>query len=145
MDNLKFSKMNISNLSQISNNLTTKFDDFWNYDIFKNELESKNSHYFIAKLNNEILGFIGIKCILDEAEIMNIVVKKSYRNMKIGSFLLENLILNINNYKIKKINLEVNSNNISAISLYEKYGFKIDGIRKKYYGLDDAILMSKNI
>ena len=145
MDNLKFSKMNISDLNQISNNLTTEFDDFWNYDIFKNELESENSHYFISKLNNEIVGFIGIKCILDEAEIMNIIVKKAYRNMKVGSFLLESLILNINNYKIKKINLEVNSNNISAISLYKKYGFKIDGIRKKYYGLDDAILMSKII
>lgn len=145
MENLKFSKMTITNLNQISNILASEFDDFWNYNILKNELESKNSYYFIAKLNNEIVGFIGIKCILDEAEIMNIVVKKDFRNMKIGSYLLENLILNINNYKIKKINLEVNSNNISAILLYKKYGFKIDGIRKKYYGSDDAILMSKTI
>lgn len=43
------------------------------------------------------------------------------------------------------ISLEVNEKNDIAIKLYEKYGFKKVGIRKKYYnGIDNAIIMTKN-
>ena len=46
--------------------------------------------------------------------------------------------------KCKKIHLEVNENNKSAIHLYELYGFKQDGLRKNYYnnGTENAILMT---
>jgi ribosomal-protein-alanine N-acetyltransferase len=37
--------------------------------------------------------------------------------------------------------LEVNTINSKAISLYEKFGFARYGIRKKYYGENDAVLM----
>ena len=39
--------------------------------------------------------------------------------------------------------LEVRAGNVPAISLYEKHGFKQDGIRKGYYqdNNEDAILM----
>ena len=41
---------------------------------------------------------------------------------------------------------EVNEKNINAIKLYEKFGFKKIGLRKKYYNnIDNAILMKKNI
>ena len=58
----------------------------------KEELNNKNSRYLVAKLNNEVIGFAGIKIVIDEADIMNIVVKKNFRNNGIGSLLLENLI-----------------------------------------------------
>lgn len=47
--------------------------------------------------------------------------------------------------KIKQINLEVSSNNTTAISLYQNYGFKEVGLRKKYYGKYDGILFTKCI
>jgi ribosomal protein S18 acetylase RimI-like enzyme len=41
------------------------------------------------------------------------------------------------------ISLEVNENNVEAGMLYEKAGFEIVGIRKKYYnGIDNAIIMT---
>ena len=44
---------------------------------------------------------------------------------------------------IKQINLEVSSNNTTAISLYQNYGFKEVGLRKKYYmNKYDAILFT---
>ncbi len=143
MDNLIFSKMCLWDLDSISNILVSEFDDFWNYDIFKNELASKSSLYFVAKSSNEIVGFIGIKLVLDEADIMNIVVKKSFRGNHVGSFLLNNLLLEISNLNINKINLEVNCENTVAICLYKKFGFSEVGVRKKYYGDDSAILMTK--
>ena len=142
----KIDKMSLKDLTSIKDILTTEFDDFWNYEILKSELESGNSYFFVVKNTlDEVVGFAGIKVILDEADIMNIVVKKDFRNKKIGSLLLEHLISYSKSINLKNITLEVNKNNLSAIKLYEKFAFDRLGIRKKYYnGKDDAIIMSKS-
>ena len=138
--------MEIKDLDLISNNLNTDFDDFWNYNIFKSELENGNSKYLVAKIGDKIVGFAGIIPILNEADISNIVVHKDFRNKKIGSYLLQNLINLASSLNIEIINLEVRESNIPAIHLYEKYGFEICGIRKKYYNnTENAILMRKKI
>lgn len=75
---------------------------------------------------------------------MNIVVKKDQRNLGIGSKLLEEIIKKAIEINSKTITLEVNENNLPAIKLYEKYGFKQIGLRKKYYNnTDNAIIMTK--
>lgn len=142
--NININDMTLFDLEQIKDTLITDFDNFWNYNIFKQELEQDNSYFIVAKnISNDIVGFAGFKKIIDEADIMNIVVKKSFRNMGIGSLLLKQLIEKSKKLEIKQINLEVNENNIYAISLYKKFGFKITGIRKNYYNnCDNAILMS---
>ncbi len=145
-DKISIQPMTISDLESIFTTLETDFDNFWNYNILKSELENCNSKYWVAKLNNKIVGFAGIIPILDEADITNIVVHKDFRNQKIGSLLLENLISMAHILNIKLINLEVRRSNIPAINLYKKYGFTICGCRKKYYhNSEDAILMQKQI
>ena len=143
----KIDKMSLEDLISIKDILTTEFDDFWNYEILKSELESNNSYFFVAKnISGEIVGFAGIKIILDEADIMNIVIKKDFRNNGIGSLLLDYLITYSKSINLKTITLEVNEINIPAIKLYEKFDFEKLGIRKKYYnGKNDAIIMSKKI
>ena len=137
--------MNLSDLEDIKDILVSKFDDFWSYSVLIDELSSKNSIFFVAKNNQEIVSFAGIKIILDEAEIMNIVTKKEHRNQGIGKLLLERLLLEAKNKNIKRLNLEVNESNKIAIHLYEKFGFIQNGKRKNYYIDNDAILMSKII
>lgn len=56
------------------------FDDFWNESTLKEELASPSSHYIIAKFENDIIGFAGVKYLLDEAHITNIAVRKDKRN-----------------------------------------------------------------
>ena len=147
LNEVKISKMSIKDLNTIKNILEDEFDDFWNYEILKSELESNNSYFFVAKnISGEIVGFAGIKIILDEADIMNIVIKKDFRNNGIGSLLLDYLISYSKSINLKTITLEVNEINIPAIKLYEKFDFEKLGIRKKYYnGKNDAIIMSKKI
>lgn len=146
MDNVKISIMTLSDLNSISNILTYEFDDFWNYNVFKSELENENSKYIVAKLNNEIIGFGGIWFSVDDIHITNIVVKKNFRNQKIGSLILTTLIDMCKNQFQKYITLEVNSNNIPAQKLYKNFDFKTVGIRKKYYNnTEDAIIMTKTL
>ena len=62
----------------------------------------------MAKQNNEIVGFAGIINIIDEINIMNIVVRKDKRGLKIGSRLLEEIFKIAKQLKAKTITLEVN-------------------------------------
>ncbi len=144
---ININKMNLEDLELIKDVLESEFDNFWSYNILKEEISSENSYFIVAKnTENEIVGFAGTKIIVDEADVMNIVVRKSCRKEGIGSKMLENLI----NYSISKnlkfVNLEVNENNLSAIRLYDKFAFNHIGIRKKYYnGVSDAIIMRKEL
>lgn len=147
MQDYFISFMTVKDLNKIKNILQYDFDEFWDYDVLYNELISANSKYIVAKTkDNIIVAFAGIKIILDTAEIMNIVTKKSMRNLGIGSYMLENLISICKKNNIKLLNLEVKNTNSIAINLYKKYNFREVGLRKKYYdNKDDAILMSLNL
>ena len=72
---MKICKMTISDLNSIADRLEKDFDDFWNYNVFKSELQNENSKYIVAIINNEIVGFAGIWIAIDEAHITNIVTK----------------------------------------------------------------------
>lgn len=145
-NNIEIHEMKIQDLNLIAETLETDFDNFWNYNVFKSELESENSKYLVAKINGQIVGFAGIIPIVDECDISNIVVHKDFRNQKIGSFLLQQLIDLAVSLNLKIINLEVRESNISAIKLYKKFGFEVCGLRKKYYdNTQNAILMQKKL
>ena len=114
MNNIQISKMTLDDFNKIKDVLISDFDDFWNVNTLKEELINENSYYLVAKIENQIVGFAGIKCVLDEADIMNIVTKTDKRNLGIGSALLEKLLNDAKAKEIKKITLEVNESNISA-------------------------------
>lgn len=143
---LLIERMTVEDLDVISTILYSDFDDFWSMEVFKEELKNPNTYYLKAIINDEIVGFGGIYQVLDEMQINYIVTKKDKRNLGIASKILYNLISFANTKNIKLITLEVNEKNITAIKLYEKFGFKKITIRKKYYNnIDNAIFMQKNI
>ena len=144
--NLEIYNMTVYDLSLIKDILIDDFDDFWTYDVLQEELNNPNSEYFVAKLENNILGFAGIWKAVDDVHITDIVVKKSNRQTGIGSKLLEKLIQTAKSQNFNSITLEVNEHNQPAINLYLKYGFKNVGFRKKYYNnKDNAIIMTKEL
>lgn len=141
---IEISKMTLDDFEQIKDILQEEFDEFWKPSILKSELESSNSKYIVAKENDKIVGFAGIILLPDDAEITNIVTKKSDRKKGIGKLLLAKII-EMARKERNVISLEVNEKNEIAIKLYKKYGFEKVGIRKKYYnGIDNAIIMTKN-
>lgn len=136
-------KMCDKDLLYLKKNLITEFDNFWNYEILKQEFLNTNTTYIVAKQNETIVGFAGILTIVDEANIMNIVTKKDKRNLGIGTLLLQNLIQISKKQNLNSVTLEVNEHNIPAIKLYEKFNFTKVGLRKKYYNnTDSAIIMT---
>jgi ribosomal-protein-alanine N-acetyltransferase len=90
-------------------------------------------------------SFIVWRSVLDEAEIITIGVKPSMRRSGIADTLLVLMERELKQKNIKKIFLEVASDNVVAIKLYEKNGFTRTGLRPKYYDGIDAITMTKEI
>lgn len=141
--NIEIRSMSISDLDKIKNELEIDFDDFWNYNIFKQELENPNSQYFVALLDEEIVGFAGIWIAIDDIHITNIVTRKNLRNQGIAKKLLEHLLIVSKQKNLSSLTLEVNEKNIPAINLYEKYHFQKIGQRKNYYKQNEnAIIMT---
>ena len=139
---MEITEMTLEDLEQMKNTLYSDFDNFWSYNVLKQELVNDKTKYIIAKEKNEVVGFAGISVIFDEATLNNIVVKKSCRGKGIGGEMLETLIDLCSDMNLKTFTLEVNVEN--TIKLYEKFGFKNLGIRKKYYNnTTDAYIMTK--
>ena len=134
--------MTLEDFENIQDIFTSDFDSFWNPSILKQELLCDNSHFIVAKNEDEIIGFAGFKVLLEDADLMNIVVKKSYRNKGVGSLLLKNLMDLFFSFSLVSLYLEVNENNLPAIHLYQKFGFKKIDVRKNYYpNHQNAIIM----
>ena len=97
-----------------------------------NELKSFeiNESYIIWKIEKiKIIGFVYFFHVKDEIEIIKICIIKSQQNKNYGSLLIDE----VKKLKIKKIFLEVSTENINAINFYLKNGFQRIGIRKGYY------------
>ncbi len=103
------------------------------------------SKYFIYVEESNIIGFVNYFDIYDRFEIANIFVEDIYRNKKIGSKMLEHLIMLGEKKNIKNITLEVKKDNFAAINLYKKYYFEIVAIRKQYYQGIDGLLMERKM
>ena len=145
MNKFQISAMTLEDFENIQDIFTSDFDSFWSPSILKQELLCDNSYFIVAKNKSEIIGFAGFKALLDTADLMNIVVKKSYRNQGIGSLLLKELMHLFYSFSLSSLYLEVNENNFPAIRLYQKFGFKKIDVRKNYYPNEqNAIIMCFN-
>ncbi len=94
-------------------------------------------------MESGILGFAGMWLMFDEAHITTIGVKKTMRGRGLGELLLIHLIEQSEEMGAKRLTLEVRVSNHIAQSLYRKYTFREEGVRKRYYSDDgeDALIM----
>jgi ribosomal-protein-alanine N-acetyltransferase len=90
-----------------------------------------------------VVGYGGCWLIAGEAHISTIAVHPAYRRRKLGELLLIGMLQRAIHLNGEYSVLEVRESNLSAQTLYRKYGFEIVGRRKGYYrdNGEDALLM----
>ena len=98
-------------------------------------------HLLVYEKDNQVIGFLAYSLLIDSVDILDIYVDKEYRQQKIASLLIDYMISMVD--PKTSFLLEVAVDNLPAISLYEKFGFKVIHIRKKYYGQKDAYVMER--
>ena len=116
----------------------------WPANAFRQELtQNKNAHYIVAREGDRIVGYAGLWLSLDESHITTFAVLPDYRRRKIGERMLVALFDKSAKLGAEWMTLEVRASNLAAQKLYEKYGFRPAGIRRRYYSdnNEDAIIM----
>lgn len=121
--------------------------DPWSRNAFYNEIveNADRTLYLIAEKDQTVLGYMGVWKILDEGHITNVAVDPDHRRQHIAEKIIEEMIKRTSEEGITSWTLEVRADNEPAIRLYEKMGFREEGVRPGYYEYDgtDALIMWK--
>jgi len=93
--------------------------------------------------DGRIVGFAGMWHMFEEAHVTTIGVDPGQRGRGLGELLLVSLIDQALHRKASWLTLEVRVSNEPAQALYRKYGFTVQGTRKRYYSdnNEDASIM----
>lgn len=115
----------------------------WSEQDFKELLRHSYCFYLVALAEGRIAGCCGFTNICNEANIDNVVVAEQYRNLGIAQAMLEELIKRGDGMGVEAYTLEVRVSNAPAIHIYEKAGFRSEGIRPGFYEkpTEDAVIM----
>lgn len=119
----------------------------WKPKAFKELLEIFFHHLLIyCDSENKIQGFLLYSVIVDEAEIITFSVDPACQKKGIGGEIMTAFIKHMKKQHVKTVFLEVAENNFSAIKLYTRFNFFLNGRRLKYYDNKvDALLMKKTL
>ena len=122
-------------------------EDPWSEGAFHNEIVDNHDRtlYLVALSDGKIAGYMGVWRILDEGHITNVAVSPAYRRNHIAESLISEMIRLTSEGGTTSWTLEVRVDNEPAIRLYEKMGFRSEGVRPGYYEYDgtDALIMWK--
>jgi [ribosomal protein S18]-alanine N-acetyltransferase len=123
-------------------------DDPWPERAFLAELRAKHIHYVAARTriessaqpaDDKLIGYAGIARLGRmrpyEYEIHTIGVDPAYQGQGIGARLVSELLERASD---SVVFLEVRTDNVPAIKLYESFGFVNVGLRRRYYRASGA-------
>lgn len=133
------------------------FGGLWTREGYQRELDSPNSDLLVLSLpqSDESLTktsalvshsepLVGVGClwaILDEAHITLVGVHPNYQGKGLGQSILYGLLSSAAGRGLERATLEVRASNQVALSLYQKFGFRVAGRRRHYYPDDEDALI----
>jgi ribosomal-protein-alanine N-acetyltransferase len=119
---------------------------------YQKEFRNPLAHYIVVfdtqstseRPVHYMVGYAGFWLMAGEAHIVDIAVREAYRRRGLGELLLISLLNLAIALNAVKVTLEVRASNSPAISLYQKYGFILEGTRRRYYidNNEDALIMT---
>ncbi len=125
------------------------FSDPWPKSLLIEEMRRKNPDGVWIYEDNppNISGFLCMRSLCGELEILNIAVQKELRRKGIGIQLMRFAIQTAKKMNYSGVILEVRESNTAAQALYEHLGFIVTGRRPRYYNRpkEDAILYTLDL
>ena len=121
------------------------FSQPWSYQSLEEELSNDTAYFFTALDGEKVIGYIGLYIVCESCFVSNIAVFPEYRRKGVATALIERACECAKEHGTDFISLEVRPSNVSALALYEKFGFEEMGLRKNYYRnpTEDALIMTK--
>lgn len=122
-------KIDEQEISKIIDIEKESFHEAWTLESYQALYRGYKTDIYAYYEKEKIIAYAVFLDMVDIVELVRIAVKNDFRGKKYGSIFLKELIT----YFDKDIFLEVRENNVFAVKLYEKTGFKLINIRKEYY------------
>ena len=144
---LRFRKIEPRDLDEVVEIEQEAFPEPWTRGMFCQEISSPMSHFFVALLDDTLVGYVGFWQVADEAHITSVTVRKEYRGRGYGRVLTDFIVRAAVKENLTRAMLEVRVTNTTAQNLYKSLGFEKTGIRKGYYKKtnEDAIIMARKL
>lgn len=117
----------------------------WHRESFLEMIMNKDACYLVGLMEDKVVASCGLRNIVGDGEITNVVTKGTMRGKGIGKQMLLKLLEEGIKMGVEAFTLEVRKNNDAAIHLYENLGFVTEGVRKNFYEdpIEDALIMWK--
>jgi ribosomal-protein-alanine N-acetyltransferase len=115
----------------------------WSAGIWRSELESPFGLYLVLEKGDEIVGQIGVRSVLDELHITTVAVHPEHRRRGHARAMIRAALSAYPDARL--VHLEVRPTNATARTLYASLGFRETGRRPRYYGDEDALLMTLDL
>ncbi len=115
----------------------------WSEAVWREELESPFGLYLLLEEGGEIFGQIGVRHVLDELHITTLAIRPERRRQGYARTLVGAALAAFP--EARRVHLEVRPSNAAARALYEALGFATTGLRRRYYGDEDALLMTLDL
>ena len=138
--------MTVDDIAQVAEIERQIFSIPWSEKAFRDSMESDNTIYIVAKENDNVAGDAGMYLSFEEGNITNVAVNPLSRRKGIGEKIVRDILNRAYEKGVRDVFLEVRETNSVAIALYEKIGFKEEGIRKNFYDKprENALIMWKH-
>ena len=113
----------------------------WSLAMFVLELSKPSSLCIAAVAGDDVVGYLVCSRYADVWHLMNVAVSAEVRRQGVASSLLERLFSEGGDRS--RYTLEVRTSNEGAIAMYERFGFRSAGMRRRYYqdNGEDALIM----
>ena len=112
----------------------------WSAALWREELGSPFGSYLVLEEGGEVVAHIGTKTVADELHVMTVAVHPRHRRRGYARAMISAAIAA--RPGARRVHLEVRPGNTAARALYESMGFVETGLRPRYYGDEDAVLMT---
>lgn len=110
------------------------------------ELHNKFAKFYVATVDDKVIGYLSCWMIEDTVDIINVVIDKKYQHLGFGQALFSKMEEEAKISGCNQIMLEVKENNNQAINFYVKQGYEQISMRKNYYrDHTNALIMKKVI
>jgi ribosomal-protein-alanine N-acetyltransferase len=119
----------------------------WLGESFEEALNCTGGLGLVSEAEGKMSGFLFGRQVGDEAEVLNLAVTSSRRQLGEGGALLNAALAAFRVSGVSRVFLEVRESNAAAIAFYAKYGFARTGRRPGYYRapVEAAIVMEKKL
>jgi len=104
---------------------------------FSNELCKKHALSKVALFEGHVIGYICADYYHHEARILNLAVHPDFRRRGVATILMTKAMRALKNRGCVFLYLVVRASAAGAQKFYERFGFKVESVRKKYYSDPD--------